>query len=153
MMRVSPPPPCSRPSKLPSATRQRTGSLLLVLAGAVGLAAELALTEHWHDRWQYIPFALCLLISTASVVCLVRPGSAATRMARVVAVLTVIGACVGVGQHLWANATFTAEIRPSYTLSQLIIPAFTGASPALAPGALGLFGAWLWLIAPCPSER
>ncbi len=152
-MQASPPPPCSLPSSVTSATRQRTGSLLLVLIGAVGLAAELLLTEHWHDWWQYIPFALCLLISIASVVCLTRPGPAATRIARAISVLTVIGACVGVGQHLWANGTFTAEIRPSFTLSQLIIPAFTGASPALAPGALGLFGAWLWLIAPCPAER
>lgn len=138
---------------MPSATRQRTGSLLLVLTGAIGLAAELVLTEHWHDWWQCIPFTLCLLVSIASVMCLTRPGPTATRITRAIAVLTVIGALVGVGQHLWANGTFTAEIRPSYTLSQLIIPALVGASPALAPGALGLFGAWLWLIAPCPTEH
>jgi hypothetical protein len=106
--------------------------LLLVLTGAIGLAAELVLTEHWHDWWQCIPFTLCLLVSIASVMCLTRPGPTATRITRAIAVLTVIGALVGVGQHLWANGTFTAEIRPSYTLSQLIIPALVGASPALA---------------------
>lgn len=145
--------PFSLPNSVASPERLRTSGLALVLVGAGGLAAELALTEHWHDWWQYIPFALCALLCVCSGWCLVRPSAIATRVARGVAVLTVIGACVGIGQHIWANGTFTAEIRPTYTVGQLIIPAITGASPALAPGALGLLAAWLWLVAPRATEQ
>jgi hypothetical protein len=152
MMPASPLPPCS-PNSVAKASRLRTGGLVLVAAGALGTAAELLLIEHWHDWWQYIPLVLCALLCASSAICLVRPGRVATRIARGVALLAVTGACVGVGQHLWANGTFTAEIRPSYTLFQLIVPAFTGASPTLAPGALGLLAAWLWLVAPSVAEH
>ena len=129
----------------------RHRALVLVTLGAIGLAAELALTEHWHDTWQIIPFAACAALAFAAVFCLLRP-RAALPFARGVAIVALIAAMVGVGQHLWANGTFTAEIRPSFTTSQLIVPAFLGASPALAPGALGLLAAFLWLMAPPPTE-
>lgn len=125
--------------------------LVIVGASSAGLAAELALTEHWHDRWQYIPFGLCAIGLLASLIALRWTTPAAQAVVRVLSVLMVVGAGVGMYQHVAANYRFESEIRPSLAITELVLPALMGASPVLAPGALALFGALLWLTAPAAS--
>ena len=132
-----------------SAQRQATTStlrtfvLLLFLFGVVGTGTELYLLEHTEDVWQWLPLAL---IALSLVVLLWRSfdrGPVNLRCFQAAMVLFVIGGTIGLIQHYRGNAEFELEMYPSITGFELFSKAITGATPALAPGALiqlGLLG-------------
>lgn len=53
-------------------------------------------------------------------------------------VVIALGALLGSYEHLSGNLEFAVETHPGVPVSDLIVSAFQGASPLLAPGILGL---------------
>ena len=131
-------------------TREQTtlglvrGALLIILVvGLVGVLAELFLLEHVEDPWQRLPIFLII----ASLLILVWHGverrALSLRFLQGTMVLFVIAGALGLLLHFRGNLAFELEMEPSAAGWPLIWSALTGATPALAPGAmvqLGLIG-------------
>ena len=114
--------------------------LLLVVMGAIGLLAELALIEHFEDPWQWAPLvALALTVVTATMVG-VRPAPGTLRAFQVVMVACVVFGAIGVVLHLKGNLEFELEGAPDMRGWPLYREVLKGATPALAPGALAQLG-------------
>jgi len=126
----------------------RLRRFLLGLAAfmSAGTIVELALTEHWENAVQILPFVLCLLSLVAIVVTLLRPRRGFVRMLRWVMVLAFIGSLFGVYEHIEHNIEFALEIRPNAVITDVFLDALAGANPLLAPGMLA-FTALLALAA------
>jgi hypothetical protein len=115
----------------------------IFLLGIGGLSAELLLIEHFEDLWQVTPF---VLFAVSAVVLLWH--AAARRAASVLAfryvmVLFIAAGFLGVYLHYTGNVEFEREMSPALIGWGLFREAVTGATPALAPGAmiqLGLIG-------------
>ena len=120
---------------------------LWILAGAtfVGTAAELALIGHRESLVQGLPFVLCGIGAVAAGLGALQPRVGPLWAVRTVAGFVLLGATFGIWEHLEHNHAFAAEIQPNATTSELLVLALTGASPLLAPGALGVGGALLAL--------
>lgn len=126
----------------------RLRRFLLGLAAfmSAGTIVELALSEHWENAVQILPFVLCLLSLVAIVVTLLRPRRGFVRMLRWVMVLAFIGSLFGVYEHIEHNIEFALEIRPNAVITDVFLDALAGANPLLAPGMLA-FTALLALAA------
>lgn len=122
--------------------------LALLIAGMVGLLAELYLLDHYEILWQWAPVVALLAGLAAAIAVAVRPVPATLRPFQVVMTLFVIVGLVGVGLHLRGNLEFEREMDPSASGVHLFREALSGAFPSLAPGALiqlgllGLVHAW-----------
>ncbi len=115
--------------------------LALFLAGAIGIAAELLLSEHYEDTWQVVPLAL----TTLGVVVLawhgVRRGPLPLVIFRGLMLAFVASGAVGLYLHYRANTEFALESRPDLTGLPLFWKAIRGTSPpSLAPGAMSALG-------------
>lgn len=117
--------------------RAVTGLLAMAL---VGTAAELLLLEHYEDAWQFVPLVLIALGLLAMGWRAVRPGAASLRAFRTVMVLMVASGALGLFLHYRGNTEFELERDPALSGLALFREAMTGATPALAPGAMMLFG-------------
>jgi len=117
--------------------RAVTGLLAMALAGT---GAELLLLEHYEDAWQLVPLALIALGLLAMGWRAARPGTASLRAFRAVMVLMVASGALGLFLHYRGNTEFELERDPALAGFALIREAMTGATPALAPGAMMLFG-------------
>jgi hypothetical protein len=117
--------------------RAVTGLLAMALAGT---GAELLLLEHYEDAWQLVPLAHIALGLLAMGGRAVRPGRASLRAFRVVMVLMVASGALGLFLHYRGNTEFELERDPGLAGFALFREAMTGATPALAPGAMMLFG-------------
>ena len=117
--------------------RAVTGLLAMAL---VGTGAELLLLEHYEDAWQFVPLVLIALGLLAMGWRAVRPGRASLRAFRVVMVLMVASGALGLFLHYRGNTEFELERDPGLAGFALFREAMTGATPALAPGAMMLFG-------------
>jgi hypothetical protein len=116
----------------------RAWLLGLFLIGAVGIAADLLLTEHFADRWQQIPLGLLGLALAAGAACAGVAVRATLRALQAVAALLVAGGLAGLYLHYTANIEFAREIAPDLTGVALVWDAVRGAAPpSLAPGTLG----------------
>ena len=131
----------------------------IVLVGTVGLAVELLLLEHWDSPWQLAPLALLAAALVASLAAWRRPGRATLRALRLVMGLCVAAGALGVWLHYDGNAEFERESDPTIHGLALVRAAITGATPALAPGALaqlgllGLLLAWRHPADTAPGAR
>ena len=117
--------------------------LALVLFGAAGLIAELALLEHWDDPWQWTPLALLGLVLVVGGLLAWLPTPGRLRAFRALMGLCLIAGVLGVYLHYRGNVEFELEREPTLGGLALLWEALRGATPALAPGALaqlGLFG-------------
>lgn len=114
--------------------------LAAVLLGTGGLAAELALMEHWDSFSQWVPFAALTLALASTVALLYRATRATVASFRTAMVLLVAVGVVGVWLHYRGNAAFELEIAPGLRGLALTWKALRGAVPALAPGALVQLG-------------
>jgi hypothetical protein len=114
------------------------GAVLTI--GVVGTGAELLLLEHWEEGWQLVP--LVLLGSGAFVVpiAVLRPRRWSVRALRWLMVGYVLAGAVGVQRHFQGNEEFELEMRPALGGFELLSRTLTGATPALAPGALSFLG-------------
>lgn len=118
------------------------GLLNLLAAGLlVGTAVELLTVEHYADRLQLIPFALC----TAGLLALVGawrwPGRPMALAVRAVMGLLVLGSALGAYFHVVGNIEFAREIAPRIGGVALAKDAVAGGNPLLAPGALAVAAA------------
>lgn len=86
-----------------AAARLRTGLLLLVAVGVVGAILALAYDRHWLSPWQFAPWVTLGIVIVATSALAVRQTALTVRLARVVAVVTIVSALLGVWQHISAN--------------------------------------------------
>lgn len=117
--------------------RAVTGLLAMAL---VGTGAELLLLEHYEDAWQLVPLALIALGLVVTAWRALRPGAASLRAFRGVMVLMIASGALGLFLHYRGNTEFELERDPALAGFALFREAMTGATPALAPGAMILFG-------------
>lgn len=103
---------------------------------SVGTIVELALTEHWGDAVQLIPFVLAGLSFVVIVAVLIRPQVGALRLLRWLMTVALAGSLFGVYEHIENNLEFAREIHPSATTMALLWDGVAGANPLLAPGIL-----------------
>ena len=126
----------------PSTTLARIRRLLLgiLVLGIPGTAAELLLLGHFKGWTQLIPFAL---IGLALLALLWNGGDRSRRplvALRLVMLLFIFSGGLGVLLHYRGNVEFELEMYPSTTGLALFKKAMTGATPALAPGAMIVLG-------------
>ncbi|HLL85294.1 MAG TPA: hypothetical protein VK420_21665 [Longimicrobium sp.] len=114
--------------------------LAVVLVGIVGLAAELVLLEHYEDVWQSAPLALLAAGLVLGAAVALRPGQGVLQAFRALMAVYVVAGGVGAYLHLQGNAEFERESDPSLTGTALFWESLSGATPALAPGALAQLG-------------
>lgn len=130
-------------------TALRGRVLQLTGLSCLGLAAELALTGHYQSLVQWLPLALCAVGAAVATLALLNRAPGLVRWAPYTLLL---GGMFGMWEHLEHNFAFASEIRPTAGIVELIPAALTGASPLLAPGALTLLGALLWLCTRAPAK-
>lgn len=114
--------------------------LAVLLFGVLGTLAELYLLEHYEDWWQLVP--LLLLGGAAPVIarCWALPSAATLRALQGLMLLFVIAGALGVYQHYTGNAEFELEMYPRRAGFELFWESLKGATPALAPGTMTIFG-------------
>lgn len=114
--------------------------LALVLLGAGGLLAELALLEHVDSLSQWIPLVLLAVVIGAWVAVQFGHRPRAVRFFQGVMALCVVTGVVGVFLHYRGNVEFELERDGSLRGIRLFWEAIRGATPTLAPGALTQLG-------------
>jgi hypothetical protein len=119
---------------------QRLRTWLFILSGLMfgAVLIELILTEHTESAVQWIPFVLAGLALAVLVAVLIRPQRTILRALRAVMALVILGALVGVFQHLQGNLLFELDIRPGTTVGAVLWDALKGAAPLLAPGIMAM---------------
>ena len=89
-------------------------ALVLLVVGVVGTATVLAYERHWDGTWQLVPWATLGGISFALMALLVRATPATVWLARVLAVLVIVAAILGVWRHFDENYN-TAPLDARYS--------------------------------------
>ncbi|HEY0151142.1 MAG TPA: hypothetical protein VGB92_04030 [Longimicrobium sp.] len=130
----------SPPPHEPEALVLRRILLAVVLVGIVGLAAELLLLEHYEDVWQWTPLALLAAGLVAGTAVALRPRRGVLLAFRAVMAVYIVAGPLGAYLHLQGNAEFERESDPALTGTALFWESLSGATPALAPGALAQLG-------------
>lgn len=117
------------------------GLVLAVMAvTAIGLLAELWLLDHTEHRVQWVPFFALGLALLSMVFFAARPGRPALWTLRTVMFGCLAAGLAGFWYHYSGNVEFELEMYPSRAGLELFWEAMTGATPALAPGALAQLG-------------
>lgn len=129
------------PSALLAVRRLLLGIYFL---GVLGIATELGLIGHYEDSWQWAPLVLLALASISCALWWLKPSPGTFRLFRGIAMLLILGGCVGIFLHLKGNAEFEREMIPSIGGFALLWESSRGATPALAPGALIQLGLLGW---------
>lgn len=119
--------------------RLRRAILGLLLLALAGTGTELLLLEHYEDAWQVVPLVLIGLGLAVTAWRLFGPGTG-LRAFRTVMLLMVASGALGLFLHYRGNVEFELEREPMLGGLALFREAMTGATPALAPGAMMLFG-------------
>jgi hypothetical protein len=114
--------------------------LVLILLTAIGLIVELALLGHTEDRVQWIPFATLGFGALSAAVFALWPSPQSLRVLRWVMAGCLAAGLAGLYFHYKGNVEFELEMYPSRAGFELFWEAMTGATPALAPGALAQLG-------------
>jgi hypothetical protein len=124
--------------------RLRRFLLLILLAESLGIGAELLLTGHYEDPWQWAPLALLAGCCLTVLRCAARPAPAAVRALQALMALFILSGFVGLYLHFRAKAEFQLEVNPSLQGVALYWEAAKSQSPpTLAPGIMiqmGLLG-------------
>ena len=141
-------------SVAPSATNTLVPLLrrgLLGLAGimTLGIGVELAVERHWTQPIQLVAWGSVGGLAVALTLVAWAPSRNRVRAARVLAVLVVLSAILGVGAHVYANYdagvldqqySSTWDRLPEVTRWLLAMSKTVGPSPPFAPGALAEAG-------------
>lgn len=121
-------------------TRIRRFLLATLAAGLAGTLAELVLLGHDESVQQWIPIVLLgggiLVVAWHAIA----PRPVTVRALQTTMVLFLAAALLGIGLHYDGNVEFELEITPSMRGAELVKEALTGATPVMAPGAMGLLG-------------
>jgi hypothetical protein len=121
----------------PAVRRILLGTLLL---GLVGTELELLLLGHTEGAWQLLPLVLLGMGLAALAWLLASRGAAALAAFRATMGLLAASGAVGTFLHYRGNLEFELEMTPALSGLALFREAMTGATPALAPGALIVLG-------------
>ncbi|HSJ08545.1 MAG TPA: hypothetical protein VK928_01500 [Longimicrobiales bacterium] len=118
--------------------------LLAILAFTMfGTGSELVLLEHTESRTQLVPLVLLGIGLVAVAVVAVRPHRATLHAFRAVMAAFILAGAAGLYYHYRGNVEFELEMYPEMRGWKLVWEALSGATPALAPGAMmqmGLLG-------------
>jgi hypothetical protein len=132
----------------PAARLLRRGLLGLAALSVLAIAFELAAERHWNNAVQLIPWAvLVVLVGAIGLATSSRPGL--IMAARVLAGLALAASAFGIYEHVADNYQ-VGELDAVYSdswahrsVADRVYLAFTktvGASPPVAPGAIGQAG-------------
>ena len=117
--------------------RLRMIQLSISILGFAGLMAELVLKQHWRQPWQIFPFVLCGLAIIVSFVCIFKHGYVVFLMLRLVMIMVVLGAIIGIAKHLQANFSTVLRLGIADISSiEVLGEALRGFAPVLAPGGM-----------------
>ena len=114
--------------------------LSVLLAGMLGTLAELYLLEHTEDWWQLVPLYLLGMGPFVVVWSMFQPSPASLRSLQALMALYVLAGLLGTYQHYTGNVEFELEMYPSRAGFELFWESLKGATPALAPGTMTMFG-------------
>jgi hypothetical protein len=114
--------------------------------GCTGALAELLLTGHYEGWEQWIPLALLAVGLISGILWHRLGGNGLRRTLLFVGSALAAGGVVGSVLHLKGNREFELEMYPDLSGVDLVVESVTGATPALAPGALILLGLLAVLI-------
>lgn len=117
---------------------------LTFLGGSLGTGAELLLMAHTEGNWQKLPLALLAAGCLAFWFYMAKPSHATRRLFLGLMVVFATGGVSGVVLHVASNVEFAKELDPELTGRALLGESLTGATPALAPGAMILLAAVGW---------
>ncbi|MSO19117.1 MAG: hypothetical protein EXQ56_01420 [Acidobacteria bacterium] len=131
------------------ATNLRPVLLLILVTEMVGIGAELLLSGHTEDLWQWVPLVLMAAASLAFCWVALYPRAAPVRTIQELMALFILSGFIGTLLHYRAKAEFQMEVNPSLQGAALFWGAMKSqAPPALAPGVMiqmGLLGiAWAY---------
>lgn len=112
----------------------------LMVIGILGLEAELVLLEHVESVGQWIPVVSLGLGLLLTLAVWLRPARGTLRAFRALCAVFVAAGALGVYLHMDGNIEFAREGDSSLAGLALLWEALTGATPALAPGALAQLG-------------
>jgi hypothetical protein len=112
----------------------------VMVIGMCGLIAELLLQEHTESWQQWIPLAALGLGLAATALIRLRPSPATVMVFNAVMAVFLVAGLIGVYLHFAGNVEFAIERTPELKGAALVWEALTGATPALAPGALAQLG-------------
>jgi hypothetical protein len=110
----------------------------ILAVGLIGTGAELLLLGHYDDVWRLVPVVLIPLALVALTWRVASSGVAARRVFRGVLTLCLLSGLLGTFLHYKGNAEFEREMTPDIAGWTLFSESMTGATPALAPGAMML---------------
>jgi len=112
----------------------------ILVLGLLGTGVELLLLGHTEDVWQLTPLAL-IGLSLLTVAWRTFDRRASSLVAfRAAMALSAASGLVGTYLHYRGNVEFELEMSPELGGFELFAAAMTGATPALAPGAMALLG-------------
>lgn len=112
----------------------------MLFFGTAGMFVELLLLGHTDGVWQWVPVVLLGCGALVMAWQLVRPGPLSLLLLRCLMALFLISGVIGLALHYTGNVAFEREMYPTLAGWQLFKQAITGATPALAPGTMCLFG-------------
>jgi hypothetical protein len=114
--------------------------LWVLVFGMTGTLAELVLLEHTESKTQWIPLVLLAISMIAAVIAGVRPARVTLLALRVIMTACILAGAIGLYLHYTGNVEFELEMYPGLGGRELFWKSITGATPALAPGAMIQFG-------------
>jgi hypothetical protein len=114
--------------------------LALVFIGIVGLIAELLLQEHFESATQIIPLGSLGAGLATTIVVARRSTHATIRAFSIMMIVFVVTGLLGLVLHFKGNMEWALERNPEIGGMKLVWKSLTGATPALAPGALAQLG-------------
>jgi hypothetical protein len=112
----------------------------LVLLGIIGLVAELLLQEHFESATQIIPLATLGAGLATTIIVARNPTRFTLRLFIIMMIVFVAAGVLGLVLHFKGNMEWALERNPELGGMTLMWKALTGATPALAPGALAQLG-------------
>lgn len=114
----------------------------VLVLGLVGTLTELLLLAHWDGWRQWLPLVLLGAGVVAVSAVGIAPSRATVWSLRSVMMVSLVVGAIGVWFHYRGNVEFEVEMSPEVAGWRLFAEAMTGATPALAPGAM----AWIGLL-------
>ena len=140
----------------------RGAMALLVAISILSVVVALAYERHWGDFWQLVPWATVVLSGLALAALVLRTSRATIRTARIVAVLVLVTALLGMWRHFDHNY-YTAVLDQDYSdrweeMSVVervwtVANGSVGHVPVPAAGALVPVGVTLWMTTLGLSEQ
>ena len=110
--------------------------LWILLLGMAGTLAELFLLGHTESWTQLVPLVALAAGIAAAVACALWPGRRTLLVLRGIMLAFVLAGAAGLYLHYRGNAEFELERHRNIRGMELFRRSMTGATPALAPGAL-----------------